>query len=88
MQLLNYFDENKVSDCGSCDVCLSKKKNKKTLKSSVSEITSILKSKGALSSKEICTFLNENDQDVLAVLKIMLDKELILLNSQQKFNLK
>jgi ATP-dependent DNA helicase RecQ len=53
-QLLRYFGENQESDCGQCDVCLSRKKEEKhSVKETKQQILHILQDKQKHSIKEL-----------------------------------
>jgi len=85
IQVLQYFDEKEVSECGICDVCLSKKKNTENI--SV-QITSLLKSENACTSKKICTYFSFNDEVVLLNLQQLLSEDIIAINKYNQYYLK
>ena len=86
IQILDYFNENSTLNCGICDVCLSRKKmNTKQLSI---HILKILKENNQLTSQEISNLLNTKTEVVLIHLRQLLAEELILINHQNKFQLK
>ena len=86
IQILDYFDEKSTNNCGICDVCLSKKKNKN--RDISSEILSILNQKYALTSQEINQCLRTNEKDILIHLRRLLSENKIQINHQNKYQLK
>ena len=84
--LLTYFDEKTEKRCGICDVCLSQKKAKTTNISK--EIITVLTNKQALSSAEICNYINANKQDILIHLRQLIALDTITINYQNKYQLK
>ena len=85
-QLLSYFDEEKDSTCGICDVCIGNKKI--DTKHLPSKVINLLKEKGQLSSKEISNLLNTIEKDILIHLHALLSEDKIAINNQNKFQLK
>ena len=85
-QLLSYFDEEKESTCGICDVCIRNKKIE--TKHLASKIIALLKEKGHLSSKEISSLLNIIEKDILIYLHALLSEDKIAIDNQNKFQLK
>ena len=86
IQILNYFDETTSTKCRICDVCLSEKKTKPT--AIISEILHVLKEDKKLTSQEISQFLNYKEQDILIHLRYLLSNDKIVINNQNKFQLK
>ncbi len=89
VQLLSYFGENKTDSCGICDVCISKKNNLQEIEPSLlaNKITQLLQQDKALSSKEIEANFNTSEDDILFCLKILLEKNILSVNSQNKYML-
>ena len=89
-QLLTYFGERNISDCGICDVCLSKKnQKKKTNKEEISkEILMLLKNYKSLSSKEISSQIEASEKTVLFCIEILLEKNILAVTSHNKYILK
>lgn len=82
--LLSYFDHKKSKDCGICDVCL---KNKYKIPEELElKILALLKDND-LTSQEIFTELNVQEDSVLSTLKILLKKEQIKINFQNQYTL-
>jgi len=87
--ILDYFGEPITQDCGSCDVCISKKLKNKTVnyKEIALSITHLLKDCGALNSKTIVLKLNFPEKHILICLQLLLDNNKIIVNSQHNFQL-
>jgi ATP-dependent DNA helicase RecQ len=85
IQLLNYFNEQNAKECGMCDVCLTKKR--KGILNIPNQLLCLLKEK-PLSSKEISTYLEVNEKDILIHLRNLLGSNTIALNNYNKFYLK
>lgn len=89
-QLLAYFGEKQVENCGTCDVCLLNHNTTKAIDDhrSISEnILHLLGSK-SLSARELVENLQEDKDAILTVLQLLLDKNKIAITSQNKFQLK
>mgnify|MGYP006120123517 FL=1 len=86
IQILDYFDEVSTKNCGICDVCLSKKRDRK--KDISFEILSILKEKKEATSQEINQHLKANEKDILIHLQKLLAQGKIQINHQNKYQLK
>jgi ATP-dependent DNA helicase RecQ len=86
IQILDYFDEVSTKNCGICDVCLSKKRDRK--KDISFEILSILKEKKEGTSQEINQHLKANEKDILIHLQELLAQGKIQINHQNKYQLK
>jgi ATP-dependent DNA helicase RecQ len=86
IQLLSYFDEDKATTCGICDVCIGNKKV--DTKHLASEIHTLLKEEVQLSSKEISSLLNISEKDILIHLHALLSEDKATINNQNKFQLK
>lgn len=85
-QLLSYFDEKMIRSCGICDVCIAQKRI--PAKNVASQIQAVLEKKKQLSSSEISSLLNIFEKDILIHLQILLEEDQIIINNQNKFQLK
>ncbi|MFL3661555.1 MAG: ATP-dependent DNA helicase RecQ [Polaribacter sp.] len=85
-QLLSYFDEKMIRSCGICDVCIAHKRI--PAKNVASQIQAVLEKKKQLSSSEISSLLNIFEKDILIHLQILLEEDQIIINNQNKFQLK
>lgn len=86
--LTQYFGENLKEDCGICDVCLKKKQKNRNTKEELKEnIVKMLREK-ELSSKQLIGRLNQESKPIIDVLRFLLDTDVIVLNSQNKYGLK
>ncbi len=84
--LVNYFNE-RINDCGICDVCLEKKKNSNN-KDIEKLIIEILSRSSELFSQEICERINEKEEDILIHLRKLLANEVIGVTLYNKYFLK
>lgn len=87
-QLLHYFGEENPLKCGVCDVCLSESTRKHQI--SNQELEQQLMQTIALEPKsihELSDIFAQNQHELLSILHLMIEKELIRLNLQQKFQL-
>jgi ATP-dependent DNA helicase RecQ len=86
--LSSYFDEKIEENCGICDICMEKIKEKDSTHSNLQEtILNLLKSRD-LSSKEMIGRLGIDKKTILKILRLMLDTQTIVLTSQNKYQRK
>ena len=89
VQLLSYFGESKLEDCGICSVCI--KTNESLSKSDIDEsITAIilaLKMK-PLSSRDLLAHTKIKERHLSTLLKIMLEKDIITITSANTYKIK
>ena len=89
VQLLSYFGESKLEDCGICSVCI--KTNESLSKSDIDEsITAIilaLKMK-PLSSRDLLAHTKIKERHLSTLLKIMLEKYIITITSANTYKIK
>lgn len=81
--LLAYFNEIITEDCGKCDNCLAKTKNKATFKNISEAILNFL-AISSYTSIEIINNLQYSEKEILNTLKILLEKNKITITSQNK----
>lgn len=86
IQLLNYFDEKSTENCGICDVCIQKKQSKNKI--APNSIINLLKEHNCLSSKEISQLLKAPENSILIHLQELIAEGIIVINLQNKFQLK
>jgi len=86
-QLSYYFGEKLNEDCGICDVCQSKNEKSPTKPKDLDKMILEVLSKQTLSSKEIVSKLQVNDKDIINMLRFLLDANMIILNSQNKYKI-
>ncbi|WP_025765243.1 RecQ family ATP-dependent DNA helicase [Dyadobacter tibetensis] len=86
LMLLEYFNEFDASECGVCDNCLKKKKEKEqTFRALGLEIASDLRHNGPLSPKQLSErFGHVAEKYFLRAIKMMLEEEKIAYNNQGK----
>ena len=83
IQLLNYFGETAVSDCGMCDVCIIKKnENPKDLDH---QIIQLFKNRKEISQEEIITLLPKYEKAILIHLRKLVSKDIIGITNDNKF---
>jgi len=87
VQLLSYFGETNLEACGKCSVCRKNGSSVKNIKRQVAlELLEILKVK-PLSSREIKTKLNYEEDLLLEVVQVLLNYKKIILNPEKKYSL-
>jgi len=83
IQLLNYFGETAVSNCGMCDVCIIKKnENPKDLDH---QIIQLFKNRKEISQEEIITLLPTYEKAILIHLRKLVSKDIIGITNDNKF---
>ena len=85
--ILKYFGERDIKNCGICDICVENKNLSERIEQLQNMISKELKS-GALSIESLSQKLNSNKQMILKSVQLLLDEKEIILNEQQKFELK
>lgn len=85
--ILDYFGEKITNDCGICSYCISKKTQTVDIASLSKEILELLKTEN-LNSREIQNRTNSNAKDVIFVLQELLEKEALLIHSNNKYSIK
>jgi ATP-dependent DNA helicase RecQ len=85
-QLLSYFGETKLEDCGICSVCLvsSSPLSITQIRESIAQISAVLKEK-PLSSREIVAKTKIKDTHVTTILKEMLEKNMLEITSTNSY---
>lgn len=82
MYLVSYFGEKKAKPCGTCDYCLSKKRDGKKEKEVSKEITGILVKlleKQELSVREIVSQIKKySEADILNTIQSLIDKGILI----------
>ncbi|MCF6350670.1 MAG: RecQ family ATP-dependent DNA helicase [Flavobacteriaceae bacterium] len=84
-QLLSYFNETAIKNCGICEVCLAQKKTHLDLKDIAKKINLIVSKNKKLDAKEIVILLDEKEEFILKTLQLMLEKKWLNLNSENKY---
>jgi ATP-dependent DNA helicase RecQ len=86
-QLLSYFGEKSAIDCGSCDVCLSKRKiSGPGLKTIEQEIISVLGTR-PMSSRKLIQMVGSEEAAVLGSLQLLLEAGQIKINTKNEYSL-
>ncbi|HLV39367.1 RecQ family ATP-dependent DNA helicase [Xanthomarina sp.] len=88
VQLLSYFGEKNVKDCGICSVCIlkNKKQNKPDQKQIQTEILQALSS-GNLSSRELIQVVSCSEAHLKIGLQLLLEHELISITTKNTYKL-
>ncbi|MGJ5641404.1 RecQ family ATP-dependent DNA helicase [Formosa sp. S-31] len=89
VQLLHYFGEKDVKSCGICSVCVGVKSKQKAPTDFTAIRKQIVKAleHGDLSSRELASKLNCTEQDVLAVVKLLLEHHIISITKSNTYKL-
>lgn len=89
IQLLSYFGETNVKNCGICSVCIKKKPGAKRLdvKASADLIVTLLEKK-PMTSRDILEHINIDEGSLFSVLGLMIDKDIICLTKTNTYKLK
>lgn len=86
-QLLAYFEEKIKTNCGTCDICLSKTKRVKTTPISVQDaIVNHLKNQEA-TSRDLCT-LDYPENNILTAIQKLLEQQKISITQANTYTLK
>ncbi|MNF30453.1 ATP-dependent DNA helicase RecQ [compost metagenome] len=85
--ILDYFGEKTDADCGICSYCISKKTPKGDIVALSKEILAILKTED-LNSREIQNRTKNNSDDLIFALQELLEKEYLIINSNNKYSIK
>lgn len=88
-QLLEYFGESEVKECGKCSVCLADKKElSRTEMNSIYISISKSLEKTPKSSKELINELSYPETSIIKVLSLLLEKGILELTRDKKYQLK
>jgi len=89
VQLLSYFGESKLEDCGICSVCIKMNNSlsNTNIEESIKEIVLILKKKPK-SSRDILSNTNINEMHMASLLKLMLEKNIIEITRANTYKIK
>ncbi len=86
IQLLTYFGETNLEDCGICSVCISPTENLSTaqIKRNIKDIVSVLKNK-PLSSRDIISATKIKEEHISSLLKEMLEKDIVEITNMNTY---
>ncbi len=86
-QILRYFGEKKVQDCGICDVCRKNKPSKSAdFKTISSEIEDVLKEKSR-TSRALINIIDHSEPLILKTLQMMLEDGKIKVNTKNEYQI-
>jgi ATP-dependent DNA helicase RecQ len=87
IQLLQYFGENKTSNCNNCDICsINRTKNIKISYDKIAEeIILLFANKQQIDSSEIFNQLSFDKKYIIKTLQLLVEKKALTLNLQNKF---
>lgn len=85
--ILNYFGEQNTTDCGSCSVCITRKKAPSDPVATAKEIVVLLKN-SPLTSREIENRLNLTPEETIFAIQLLLEYNSITLNTKNQYLLK
>jgi ATP-dependent DNA helicase RecQ len=84
-QILVYFNEATISECGMCDVCLKKKSSYSNVSAN---ILNYLNNQKEANSHQICNHISSNEANVLVNLQQLLSEEIIAINNYNQYHIK
>ena len=89
IQLLSYFGEKKLEDCGICSVCINTNTlpSKIIIENSIKKLLIVLKDK-PLSSRDILSNTNIKETHIATILKLMLENGDIEITSANTYKIK
>jgi ATP-dependent DNA helicase RecQ len=85
--ILNYFGEKTSLNCGICSYCISKKNKKVDSSALTKEIMSFLEIED-LNSRELQNKTKNSTDDLIFVLQELLEKEYLIIKSNNKYSIK
>ncbi|TQD39091.1 RecQ family ATP-dependent DNA helicase [Haloflavibacter putidus] len=86
-QILAYFGETKTKDCNNCSVCFQKKSKKPVDDKTIYRNIVMVLEKESLNSKELVKKLDFPEEDIIRILRLMLDKGLVEVSPNNYFTL-
>ena len=89
IQLLSYFGERNLEDCGICSVCINTNTSpsKTTIEKNIKEILIVLKEK-PLSSRDILLNTKIKEKHIASILKLMLEENHIEITNANTYKIK
>lgn len=85
--ILNYFEEKSTTNCGICSYCIAQKSKPQNHTNASMQVLAVLE-KEALHSRELQFRLKINADTLIFVLQELLEKEKIVVNSNNTYSLK
>ena len=87
-QILNYFGEKKVKDCGICDVCQSISSIKSSDLQALSANITLLLGEKSYSSRALIRKFDCEENEILEALQLLLEVGQIKINSKNEYEMK
>lgn len=88
IQLLSYFDEKNLKDCGHCSVCILKRSNKNKISNSfLTDAILNQLSKGELSSRQLLDIINCNKTELIKSLSELIEQQKIKITPTNTYTL-
>ncbi len=84
VQLLSYFGEENLENCGRCSVCLDTVANERTLRMEICEQLAT----ASLSSRSLAKKLQYAEKGILKVLRDLLEEDAIFVNEKNEYTIK
>lgn len=84
--ILNYFGEEKVSNCGICDICVENKDLSERIEQLQISILELLKQKN-YSIETLAMELKSNKKMILKATHLLIDEKILKLNKNQEFEM-
>lgn len=88
IQLLNYFGESHLEDCGICSVCLSKSRKKAPSFKDIQNSLILALEKQPLSSRTLVAQSNYDEKDILEVIKVLMENDVIEIMPNNTYKIK
>ena len=87
IQLLSYFGESNLENCGICSVCINSKSTNANLKQTKGDIIQLLNN-NPLSSRDILLKIDLDEEKATSLLKLMLEQNIIEITNTNTYKLK
>jgi len=85
--IMDYFDEENSTDCGICSYCITKNKKPKSPSETATDIIELLKD-NAFDSREIESSLGLTSEETVFAIRLLLEHNKIMINTNNKYTLK
>jgi ATP-dependent DNA helicase RecQ len=85
--LLEYFGQNEIKNCGRCDICYHKIMQKNEKSDLTLKIMDVISDK-EVSIRELAEMLSAEENELINIVKELLDNRVLILTEQRKLKLK